>query len=76
MGGPATMGAPMGIPMGGGPGAAAGPGGFGTIDPFLTGVAGNMLRQQGQSYLQRGQAFMQVRRAGWAGVSVLLLCRC
>ena len=53
------------------PGAAAGPSastaaggpaafGGGPMDPFLTGVAGNMLRQQGQSYLQRGQAFMQV----------------
>ena len=37
------------------------------IDPFLTGVAGNMLRQQGQSYLQRGQAFMQVGAAQRAG---------
>ncbi|PSC67531.1 transport yif1 [Micractinium conductrix] len=70
MGGPATMGAPMGIPMGGGPGAAAGPGGFGTIDPFLTGVAGNMLRQQGQSYLQRGQAFMQSKMGFLSGGSL------
>lgn len=43
--------------MGGAGGAA--PFGVGGMDPFLTGVAGNMLRQQGQSYLQRGQAFMQ-----------------
>lgn len=44
--------------MGGGGGA---PFGVGGMDPFLTGVAGNMLRQQGQSYLQRGQAFVQAR---------------
>ena len=35
------------------------------MDPFLTGRAGNLMRQQGQSYLQRGQAFMQVG-SGWA----------
>lgn len=37
-------------------------GGFGGMESdFLSGVAGNVLRQQGQSYLQRGQAFVQVR---------------
>ena len=47
-------------------------GGFGGMESdFLSGVAGNVLRQQGQSYLQRGQAFVQVRAgalgagAGW-----------
>lgn len=36
-------------------------GGFGGMESdFLSGMAGNVLRQQGQSYLQRGQAFMQV----------------
>lgn len=43
--------------MDSGLGAAAGTS-FGN-DPFLSGVAGNVLRQQGQSYLQRSQAFMQ-----------------
>lgn len=37
------------------------------MDPFLTGVAGNMLRQQGQSYLQRGQAFMQSKMGFLSG---------
>lgn len=50
-----------GMPLGGAAplGGAGGPAAFGSMDPFLTGVAGNMLRQQGQSYLQRGQAFVQ-----------------
>jgi hypothetical protein len=41
-----------------GPGNPAS-GTFGGVDPFLTGVAGNMLRQQGQSYLERTQSYMQ-----------------
>ena len=28
-------------------------------DAFMTGLAGNMLRQSGENYFQRGQAFMQ-----------------
>lgn len=40
------------------------------MDPFLTGVAGNMLRQQGQSYLQRGQAFVQTRLGFLSGGSL------
>lgn len=69
------------VGIGGAPASGAPPvgaPGFGGMDPFLSGVAGNMLRQQGQSYLQRGQAFMQVRcgladgqacggAAGWKG---------
>lgn len=53
-------------PAGGMGGGGAAPFGVGGMDPFLTGVAGNMLRQQGQSYLQRGQAFMQASQGGWA----------
>jgi hypothetical protein len=30
-------------------------------DPFITGLAGNVLRQSGENYFQRGQAFMQSR---------------
>ncbi|KAL4448647.1 hypothetical protein ABPG75_005866 [Micractinium tetrahymenae] len=58
------------------PGAAGGAGGMGggggsaPFDPFLTGVAGNMLRQQGQSYLQRGQAFMQSKMGFLSGGSL------
>ena len=43
------------------------------VDPFLSGMAQNVLRHQGQSYLQRGQAFMQVGAhfcacgGGWRG---------
>ena len=56
---------PWSIPPGGfGGGGAAG------MDPFLTGVAGNMLRQQGQSYLQRGQAFMQSKMGFLSGSSL------
>lgn len=36
-------------------------------DPFLSGVAGNVLRQQGQSYLQRGQAFVQSKMGFLSG---------
>ncbi|KAL4424655.1 hypothetical protein ABPG77_002273 [Micractinium sp. CCAP 211/92] len=53
--------------MGGGGGA---PFGVGGMDPFLTGVAGNMLRQQGQSYLQRGQAFVQSKMGFLSGGSL------
>jgi len=38
-----------------------------SMDPFLTGVAGNVLRQQGQTYLQRGQAFMQSKIGIFSG---------
>jgi hypothetical protein len=31
------------------------------VDPFFSGVAGTVLRQQGQSYLQRGQVFLRSR---------------
>jgi hypothetical protein len=33
----------------------------------MTGFAGDMLRQQGQSYLQRGQAFMQSKMGFLSG---------
>lgn len=39
--------------------APVGGGGDAGMDAFMTGFAGNMLRQQGQSYLHRTQAFMQ-----------------
>jgi hypothetical protein len=43
-------------------------GGFGGMESdFLSGVAGNVLRQQGQSYLQRGQAFMQSKMGFLSG---------
>ncbi len=42
---------------------------------FLTGMAGNVLRQQGQSYLQRGQAFMQVG-TGFADGQAACHCAC
>ncbi|EFN56097.1 hypothetical protein CHLNCDRAFT_144674 [Chlorella variabilis] len=71
---PAAYGAPIQpaagtfVPSTAGAGyGAAGPGGMGGMDPFLTGVAGNMLRQQGQSYLQRGQAFMQSKMGFLSG---------
>jgi len=40
---------------------------FTGVDPFLSGVAGNVLRQQGQSYLQRSQAFMQSKMGFLSG---------
>lgn len=57
-------------PAGGMGGGGAAPFGVGGMDPFLTGVAGNMLRQQGQSYLQRGQAFMQSKMGFLSGGSL------
>lgn len=48
--------------------AAAGAGADPGMDAFMTGFAGNMLRQQGQTYLQRGQAFMQVCMCERGGV--------
>lgn len=43
-------------------------GGFGGMESdFLSGVAGNVLRQQGQSYLQRGQAFVQSKMGFLSG---------
>lgn len=51
-----------------GSGGPAAPGGaFPTTDAFMTGFAGNMLRQQGQTYLQRGQAFMQSKMGFLSG---------
>ncbi|KAH7624272.1 putative Protein YIF1B [Nannochloris sp. 'desiccata'] len=47
---------------------AFGDGGFaGAADPFLSGMAGNVLRQQGQTYLQRSQAFMQSKMGFLSG---------
>lgn len=37
------------------------------MDAFMSGFAGNMLRQQGQTYLQRGQAFMQSKMGFLSG---------
>jgi hypothetical protein len=37
------------------------------VDPFLSGMAGNVLRQQGQTYLQRSQAFMQSKMGFLSG---------
>lgn len=42
-------------------------------DPFLSGVAGNVLRQQGHSYLQRSQAFMQSKMGFLSGGTVVYL---
>lgn len=42
-------------------------------DPFLSGVAGNVLRQQGQSYLQRSQAFMQSKMGFLSGGTMTYL---
>ena len=55
-----------------GPAANAGYGGGGGAfgdagQPFFSGVAGNVLRQQGQSYLQRSQAFMQSKMGFLSG---------
>ena len=35
--------------------------GMGGSDAFMTGFAGSVLRQSGENYLQRGQAFVQSR---------------
>jgi hypothetical protein len=48
-------------------------GAFGGVDPFLTGVAGNMLRQQGQSYLERTQSYMQSKMGFLSGGMVSYL---
>lgn len=40
---------------------------FGSVDPFLMGVAGNVLQQQGSNYLQKGQAFMQSKMGFLSG---------
>ncbi|KAI3426106.1 hypothetical protein D9Q98_008485 [Chlorella vulgaris] len=76
MGQPVATSAGYGMPQGyGAPsvpmaGSGFGGGGAAGMDPFLTGVAGNMLRQQGQSYLQRGQAFMQSKMGFLSGSSL------
>ena len=42
----------------------------GGSDAFMTGFATDMLHQQGASYLQRGQAFMQ-QRMGFMSTDVM-----
>ncbi|KAK9829499.1 hypothetical protein WJX72_006228 [[Myrmecia] bisecta] len=37
------------------------------VDPFMQGIATNMLRQSGENYLQRGQAFMQSKMGFLSG---------
>lgn len=46
---------------------------FAGVDPFLSGVAGDVLRQQGQSYLQRSQAYMQSKIGFLSGGTVSYL---
>lgn len=46
---------------------------FGGVDPFLSGMAGNVLRQQGQSYLQRSQAYMQSKIGFLSGGTISYL---
>ena len=59
--------------MGNNPGGQTGGSSYGTVDPFLSGVAGTMLRQQGQSYLQRSQAYMQSKIGFLSGSSIQYL---
>ncbi|KAK9840708.1 hypothetical protein WJX84_009926 [Apatococcus fuscideae] len=43
-------------------GGANNPAGFmGAADPFMTGIAGNVLQQSSETYFRRGQAFVQSR---------------
>ena len=42
-------------------GANVGPGGLGAADPFMTGIAGNVLQQSSETYFRRGRAFVQSR---------------
>ena len=46
---------------------------FAGVDPFLSGVAGDVLRQQGQSYLQRSQAYMQSKIGFLSGGTISYL---
>lgn len=46
---------------------------FAGVDPFLSGVAGDVLRQQGQTYLQRSQAYMQSKIGFLSGGTVSYL---
>lgn len=46
---------------------------FGGVDPFLSGMAGNVLRQQGQSYLERSQAYMQSKIGFLSGGTISYL---
>jgi len=55
------------------PGGQPGGSSYGPVDPFLSGVAGTMLRQQGQSYLQRSQAYMQSKIGFLSGSSIQYL---
>jgi hypothetical protein len=42
-------------------------------DPFLSGMAGTMLRQQGQNYFQRSQAFVQSKMSFLSGSMIQYL---
>lgn len=42
-------------------------------DPFLSGMAGSMLRQQGQNYFQRSQAFVQSKMSFLSGSMIQYL---
>lgn len=44
--------------------------GLGGLDPFVGGMAANMIQQQGSSYLQRGQEFMRTRMGFLSGSSM------
>ena len=54
--------------MQGGAGVPAG--GLGAADPFMTGIAGNVLQQSSETYFRRGRAFVQ-SRMGFLSTSAL-----
>ena len=42
-------------------------------DPFLSSMAGSMLREQGQNYFQRSQAFVQAKMSFLSGSMIQYL---
>ena len=51
-------------------GAGVPVGGLGAADPFMTGIAGNVLQQSSETYFRRGRAFVQ-SRMGFLSTSAL-----